>query len=98
MNLGDGVKGPFRSSHNKKEHPTECPHFRAIDGARTRGLHLGKVALYQLSYYRMGAFVNAMSNIHDTSSFVKGILFQAAKAAVHGRLRLLSGGGCGYFT
>ena len=26
---------------------------RAIDGARTRGLHLGKVALYQLSYYRV---------------------------------------------
>ena len=26
---------------------------RAIDGARTRGLHLGKVALYQLSYYRI---------------------------------------------
>ena len=27
---------------------------RATDGIRTRGLHLGKVALYQLSYYRMG--------------------------------------------
>ncbi len=26
---------------------------RAIDGIRTRGLHLGKVALYQLSYYRI---------------------------------------------
>ena len=25
----------------------------AVDGARTRDLHLGKVALYQLSYYRM---------------------------------------------
>ena len=24
----------------------------AVDGARTRELHLGKVALYQLSYYR----------------------------------------------
>ena len=24
----------------------------AVDGARTRDLHLGKVALYQLSYYR----------------------------------------------
>jgi hypothetical protein len=26
---------------------------RAIDEARTRALHLGKVALYQLSYYRI---------------------------------------------
>ena len=28
---------------------------RAVDEARTRDLHLGKVALYQLSYYRMSA-------------------------------------------
>ncbi len=27
----------------------------AVDEARTRDLHLGKVALYQLSYYRMSA-------------------------------------------
>ena len=27
--------------------------FRAPYGIRTRGLHLGKVALYQLSYYRI---------------------------------------------
>ena len=27
--------------------------MRAVDEARTRDLHLGKVALYQLSYYRM---------------------------------------------
>ena len=27
--------------------------FGAVDEARTRDLHLGKVALYQLSYYRM---------------------------------------------
>ena len=26
---------------------------RAVDEARTRDLHLGKVALYQLSYYRI---------------------------------------------
>ena len=25
----------------------------AVDGSRTRDIHLGKVALYQLSYYRM---------------------------------------------
>ena len=27
--------------------------LRAVDEARTRDLHLGKVALYQLSYYRI---------------------------------------------
>ena len=27
--------------------------FRAIDGARTRGLDLGKVARYQLRHYRI---------------------------------------------
>ena len=26
----------------------------AVDGTRTRDIHLGKVALYQLSYYRIG--------------------------------------------
>ena len=26
---------------------------RAVDGTRTRDLHLGKVALHQLRYYRM---------------------------------------------
>ena len=31
----------------------EAPMKRAVDEARTRDLHLGKVALYQLSYYRM---------------------------------------------
>jgi hypothetical protein len=30
------------------------PLRRAIGETRTRGLHLGKVALYQLSYYRIG--------------------------------------------
>ena len=28
-------------------------HYRAIDGARTRGLDLGKVARYQLRHYRI---------------------------------------------
>ena len=31
----------------------------AVDGARTRDLHLGKVALYQLSYYRKYKAVRA---------------------------------------
>ena len=28
------------------------PRIGAVDGTRTRDIHLGKVALYQLSYYR----------------------------------------------
>ena len=32
--------------------------LRAIDGARTRGLDLGKVARYQLRHYRMLCFVS----------------------------------------
>ena len=30
-----------------------APNNGAVDEARTRDLHLGKVALYQLSYYRI---------------------------------------------
>ncbi len=30
---------------------------RAIDGTRTRDFHLGKVALYQLSHYRVSLFM-----------------------------------------
>ena len=29
----------------------------AVDGTRTRNIHLGKVALYQLSYYRISLFL-----------------------------------------
>ncbi len=29
--------------------------LKAIDGTRTRDFHLGKVALYQLSHYRISA-------------------------------------------
>ena len=35
------------------------PRTGAVDEARTRDLHLGKVALYQLSYYRMDSMVRA---------------------------------------
>ena len=30
------------------------PNLRAEDGVRTRDLNLGKVALYRLSYFRVG--------------------------------------------
>ena len=33
-------------------HLAMAPYKRAVDETRTRDLHLGKVALYQLSYYR----------------------------------------------
>ena len=45
---------------DKKEKPMQKHRFfGAGDEARTRYLHLGKVALYQMSYTRMGS-VNKM--------------------------------------
>ncbi len=41
-------------SENKKSRPLTTLDG-AVDEARTRDLHLGKVALYQLSYYRKTA-------------------------------------------
>ena len=35
--------------------------FRAVNGSRTRDLQLGKLPLYQLSYYRIG-FLNTLKN------------------------------------
>ena len=42
---------------------------RAIDGTRTRGFHLGKVALYQLSHYRMihKHYLSASSTLENLS-------------------------------
>ena len=41
-------------ARSKKRHPFGCLFLnRAIDGARTRGLDLGKVARYQLRHYRI---------------------------------------------
>ena len=46
---------------------------RATDGIRTRGLHLGKVALYQLSYYRVPyAVCIAKSILQHVRIVVKG--------------------------
>ena len=45
----------------------------AVDEARTRDLHLGKVALYQLSYYRThGAF--GRNRTTDTQDFQSAAL------------------------
>ena len=49
------------------------PHFckllivRAENGTRTRDLNLGKVALYQLSYFRMACFVIANAKVAKKS-------------------------------
>ncbi len=40
------------SSYLRKKHRTRCLFRGAKDGVRTRDLDLGKVALYQLSYFR----------------------------------------------
>ncbi len=40
-------------SRNKKKEILDRISGRAIDEARTRDLHLGKVAYYQLYYYRI---------------------------------------------
>ena len=41
---------------------------KAIDGTRTRGFHLGKVALYQLSHYRIAC---TCISIRQTIRYVK---------------------------
>ena len=41
----------------------------AVDGARTRDLHLGKVALYQLSYYRIMECALGRNRTTDTQIF-----------------------------
>ena len=45
-------------SYNEKRYPLRISLYviRAIDGARTRGLDLGKVARYQLRHYRISGW------------------------------------------
>ena len=45
----------YIEKQNSGNHNTgfRCYSYRAIDGTRTRDFHLGKVALYQLSHYRI---------------------------------------------
>ncbi len=44
--------------------------MRAIDGARTRGLDLGKVARYQLRHYRIYYLYQTFIILHDFIIFV----------------------------
>ena len=41
----------------------------AVDGTRTRDIHLGKVALYQLSYYRIKPGALGRNRTTDTVIF-----------------------------
>jgi hypothetical protein len=41
--------------------------MRAENGTRTRDLNLGKVALYQLSYFRMACFAIASAKVYKKS-------------------------------
>ena len=45
-----------------------APYFKAVDETRTRDLHLGKVALYQLSYYRI-RYAAGRNRTTDTEIF-----------------------------
>ena len=44
---------PGHGRAQKNDNLSGCRHFGAENGARTRDLNLGKVALYQLSYFRV---------------------------------------------
>ena len=57
---GSGGRGASKVMPDKKgKTDAKASVFGAGDEARTRYLHLGKVALYQMSYTRMGS-VNKM--------------------------------------
>ena len=47
------ASGQPRADTKKNDNLSGCRHFGAENGARTRDLNLGKVALYQLSYFRV---------------------------------------------
>ena len=48
------LRAPGQGRRDAKKRPSRRTDVcGAVDGARTRDLHLGKVALYQLSYYRI---------------------------------------------
>ena len=49
--------GYLRKKHRRSRNAAQVLFRGAKDGVRTRDLDLGKVALYQLSYFRVGQFV-----------------------------------------
>ena len=59
----------FHRMQTKNQQPHFCKLLilRAENGTRTRDLNLGKVALYQLSYFRMACFVIASAKVNKKS-------------------------------
>ena len=57
--------------------------FGADDGARTRYLHLGKVALYQMSYIRMLFGASGRNRTIDTGIF-SPLLYQLSYRGIYG--------------
>lgn len=61
---------------------------RAIDGARTRDPELGKLMLYQLSYYRITGYAFLTAKVHNSANNRKHlriflILFGEFHAELH---------------
>ena len=56
---------------------------RADDGARTRYLHLGKVALYQMSYIRIFLGASGRNRTTDTGIF-SPLLYQLSYRGIIG--------------
>ena len=52
---------------------------RAIDGARTRGLDLGKVARYQLRHYRICVIRIGLLLFYMTSYLLSTVFYQFSK-------------------
>ena len=57
--------------------------FGADDGARTRYLHLGKVALYQMSYIRIFLGASGRNRTTDTGIF-SPLLYQLSYRGIIG--------------
>lgn len=55
----------------------------AVNGARTRGLDHGKVALYQLSYYRKSKKVVGDQGVEPRMSKTPGLQSGAVASAAH---------------
>ena len=68
------------SPSQSKKTPVGCLSFGADDGARTRYLHLGKVALYQMSYIRIFLGASGRNRTTDTGIF-SPLLYQLSYRA-----------------
>ena len=76
-------------AYNEKEISMKDISFviRAIDGARTRGLDLGKVARYQLRHYRIRAGDGNRTHVSSLEGWCSTIELHPHTAALTSRLR-----------